>query len=321
MTSGQDVLALERFADESDGRSRQVRSLTHACGQVRLIAGPDGNRRHDIAAGGDVDEVDSVLLEPSGDLDGVVECDSAFGPVRRGQAHEHGDLFTHLGAGGVDDLEQQTSPVLKGSAVGVGAGVAQRRQELVDEIPVRGVDLDEVEPGLDRPARRGSEGFDHLGDLRLGQGTRFGESVEGQCGRSHGLPTAFVDGHAAVAVGPPFGIGRGLAACVGELDAGGSALRVEEVDDRDERVALLVVPQSQVLGRDPCLRGDSGGFDDDGARSPAGHRTVVDGVPRCGNSVEGFDGVLAHGRNPDAVAERESPQGERFEQQMRHSTS
>ena len=56
------------------------------------------------------------------------------------------DRLAHSG----DDLDREPCAVLRCAAVGVGAGVGRRREELVDQVAVGGVDLDAVEPCGDR---------------------------------------------------------------------------------------------------------------------------------------------------------------------------
>ena len=73
----------------------------------------------------------------------------------------------------LEHLDREAHPILERTAVLVGAEVVLGREELVDEIAVRGVDLDAVEAGVGgvaahcgrsarrpRGSRRGSIGFD-----------------------------------------------------------------------------------------------------------------------------------------------------------------
>ena len=53
-----------------------------------------------------------------------------------------------LGADGVNDFERQPGAVFEAAAVVVGALVGERREKLVEQVAVGGVDLDEVEAGL-----------------------------------------------------------------------------------------------------------------------------------------------------------------------------
>ena len=56
------------------------------------------------------------------------------------------------------------------------------------------------------------------------------------------------------AVAPGDG-GRGLASGMGELDAGGGALAVEEIDDAGERADLSILPQAEIGVGNPRPRG------------------------------------------------------------------
>ena len=58
------------------------------------------------------------------------------------------------GGGGLRDLDGEADAVLDRAAPAVGALVGGRVQELVDQVAVRAVQLDAVEPGLDRALRR-----------------------------------------------------------------------------------------------------------------------------------------------------------------------
>lgn len=50
-----------------------------------------------------------------------------------------GLLADSLGASGIDDLEEETGPILRGVSVGVGAGVGQRGEDLVEQVAAAGV--------------------------------------------------------------------------------------------------------------------------------------------------------------------------------------
>ncbi len=60
----------------------------------------------------------------------------------------------HDGAHRVEDLEREAQPVLQRAAVLVGALVGDRRQERRQQVAVRGVQLEQVEAGLDRRGGR-----------------------------------------------------------------------------------------------------------------------------------------------------------------------
>src|SRR5207249_1696515 len=55
---------------------------------------------------------------------------------------------------GIDDVETETDAVVERSAVAVGPAVRQRREKLVNQISVRGVDLDDIHPDVTRAAGR-----------------------------------------------------------------------------------------------------------------------------------------------------------------------
>src|SRR3546814_6652127 len=63
-----------------------------------------------------------------------------------GEAHR-GAIRAGDGGDSFDDLEQQAKAVLGAAAVAIGAEIGAVAQELVDQIAVRGVELDTVEPG------------------------------------------------------------------------------------------------------------------------------------------------------------------------------
>ena len=74
-------------------------------------------------------------------------------------------------------LEPEAGAVLEAAAIFVGAAVLERRVELRDEIAVRGVQLDAVEPGFPRARRGGGKGGDGLGDARLGHFPRHDRRI------------------------------------------------------------------------------------------------------------------------------------------------
>ncbi|CRQ97872.1 hypothetical protein PAERUG_E16_London_17_VIM_2_04_14_03803 [Pseudomonas aeruginosa] len=71
------------------------------------------------------------------------------------------------GAHRPDDLQQQARAILQGAAPGVAAAVAQRREELAEQVTVGGMDLHPAEAGPLGQAGAAGEPLDHLGDHRL----------------------------------------------------------------------------------------------------------------------------------------------------------
>src|SRR5690606_40052850 len=64
----------------------------------------------------------------------------------------------------IDNLYQQPDALVEATAVAVGAEVGQRRQELVQQVAVGGVDLEHLEAGVERAAGGGREVLDDLFD-------------------------------------------------------------------------------------------------------------------------------------------------------------
>ena len=107
----------------------------------------------------------------------------------------------------------------------------ERREELVEQVAVRRVDLDDLEPGLLGPARGVAEGAHDGADVVGRQLARHGVALGERPARSGAdrLPAA-----AALADGPaaaPGRLGRGLAPGVRELDRGHRPLLGDEACD------------------------------------------------------------------------------------------
>jgi hypothetical protein len=89
---------------------------------------------------------------------------------------------------------------------------------------------------------------------------------------------------------------------VGELDSRDGALPVDETHGRCERVGLRVVPDPEVLRRDPAVRRDGGGFAEHERRAAHRASREMDVVPLVRETLDA--GVLAHRRDGDAVPQR-----------------
>ena len=159
-----------------------------ACGgvhteQMRRIQWPDHpDARHADAHVQEVDE--TVLLEPGGDLGGVVR--SQTGAVAlllvADQPEPDGDAIADRGPHRRQHLDAEAHSVVEVAAVLVGAAVALRRQELVDQVAVGAVDLDAVESAGGGVGGRLREVLDDLGDLVALERLRR-LVVVGDCGR------------------------------------------------------------------------------------------------------------------------------------------
>lgn len=198
--------------------------------------------------------------------------------------------------------------------------VAQRRQELVNEVSVSTVDLNDIKASLNRTLGSLSKLLDKPLDLMGGQ--FLGMSVvlvEGnRTGANHVLwPSASaLIGHGLVrsATNPRRESAR-LAAGVANLNGSLDALAVDEVGDSAQRSDLGVLPQARVLGGDAAAGLNGGGFDKDEARAVERqlaemHQVVVGQVAVVG-------AVLAHGRHDDAVVQLDGAHAQRREESRR----
>jgi len=162
-----------------------------------LVARGHGDRRRQEAAGRDVHEVDPALPHPRGDLGDVVDREAAVEPVACGEPGQDGLVRRPGLPDGVDHLEEQPGAVLERSAVGVRAVVGERREELVDQVAVGGVDLDDVEARVVGTGCRSAEGTGDLGDLAGGEFAGVVVPGERDRRRRYGAPPAVVDRHGA----------------------------------------------------------------------------------------------------------------------------
>jgi len=83
-----------------------------------------------------------------------------------------------LGANGVNDLQGETGAIMKAASVGIGALVGERREELMEQITVGGVNFDGVESSLAGSVRGLDKCFDDGCDAGLIES--LGQSVVGR---------------------------------------------------------------------------------------------------------------------------------------------
>src|SRR6185295_17410007 len=91
---------------------------------------------------------------------------------------------------------------------------------------------------------------------------------KGFCAGRDRCPTAGILGNLAVA--GPGAVGAGLAAGVGELDAGDRALLVYEVRRAGEGLEMPLAPNTQILWGNAALRRDCRGLCEDQASAADG---------------------------------------------------
>ena len=149
---GQDGIDLIRGRDVADTHCRDPRLVAHLIGKRRLEhPAVDRLRVADGLPGRDVDKIDAGLGKGPRDRDRIVAGDAALGPVRRGNAHRHRLVRGPRGAHGFEHFKGKAQPILQRTTVFVCALVGQRRDETRQQVTMRGVQLQHIEPGTVRP--------------------------------------------------------------------------------------------------------------------------------------------------------------------------
>ena len=232
-----------------------------------------------VARGGDVEHVEPALGKEFGKADGVLQPPrglvgedglQAVGRRDTGRRvgrssgmrtcgdyspHEEGHLLGYNGADAFHDLKVQPDAVLEATAVLVRAVVGDRARELVQQVPMGGVDFDHVDAGLDGAGggvdERLADALDALRRERLG----LREALRvANCARPDDVvrPAVLVLGRERVE-GQPRRDGGRLAARVGELDGELLVLAVHERRELCERGDVRVGPEPEVFWRDAAL--------------------------------------------------------------------
>ena len=143
---------------------------------------------------------------------------------------------------------------------------------------------------------------------------RYAREIGAECdrGRRDGFPTAGITRGDMIVAFPPRKVGAGLASGMADLNAGYRSRSLDRLDHRCKRLGLRLVPQTGAAGSDAPFRGDRSCLDDNQARTAACEGGEMDVMPVIGQAVLGR--ILAHGRDSDAILERNPFQGERLEQ-------
>ena len=297
------VVGLVRVGDHAHGCRGNAGFGADSRGKGCLKAGADGNAGvGNLSAGGAVDQVDAMRAEEARKGNGFVDGPAALGPIGGGDADEERQVRRPAARTASTTSSSEADAVLEAAAVGVGALIGERREELVNQVAVGGVDLDEVKAGGEGAMRGLGEGVDDGVDSGLIEGLRYCVAGgEGDGAGRDGLPAAFLGRWSSRS--PANGRRHaGFAAGVGELDSGTHALRVDEASDALQVGNVRVFPDAQVGGRDAAFRDDGGGLKHDEACAALGAAAEVDKMPVVGEAV--LRGVLAHGRDADAVGEK-----------------
>src|ERR1039458_9461212 len=117
-----------------------------ALGEGRLVGRSDVDlgMRHD-SAGRAIDQVDAERPKAPRQLHGIFDLPAALHPIDSRDAHEEGQGIRPRGADRSGDFQRKADAAVECAAILVGAVVRQGREKLVDQVAVRGVDLDDLE--------------------------------------------------------------------------------------------------------------------------------------------------------------------------------
>ena len=185
----------------------------------------------------------------------------------------------------------------------------------MEEVAVGGVDFDEIEAGGMGAARGLGESTDDGVDPGRIEGLRQRVFIRKSDGAgSDWLPTAFVGMEQTLA--RERGRHGSFAAGMGELNASAHSLRVDELSDAGQVGNVFVGVDAEIRGRDAALRDDGRCLKENEAGSALGAAAEVDHMPVVGEAV--LRGVLAHGRNTDAVGEMDRAKLKRRKKRMAH---
>ena len=263
------LLDRERGADAED-RHVGVRCLHR--GHVVAEPGERHRRRREdvvhvvIAAGCEIEEVDARLgAESRDDRAHGGAAESAGMELVGDDADADGEIVADTCAHRPEHVAGEARASLQVPAVAVRAGVVERREELVQQVAVRHVDLDAVEAAVPCQGGRDGPALDQLGDVgvihlpgRVGRRRR----EEARRGKHRARPVGtvrlrlcamVVELHEHATAGVPDRVrhapvrGHRLGA-EGILEPPDRTRRVDEVVPRDEQPAAAQRPAHEVRG-------------------------------------------------------------------------
>ncbi len=227
------------------------------------------------------------------------------------QAHADDASRPHCGPHRAGDFRDQAQPAVDAAAVAVVPQIDAFRQKLVQQITVRAMDLDAIEPRFARTGgclrEAGHGGVDVLLRHRGGHGVIARPAIERHLLAlwPHGRRA---DGAAAVRVALRQRAG------MHQLRDHAAAPRLHALDDGPPRIALRRVRQPRLMAvplRERRVREHA--FRDDEAEAPLRELRVILGHAR-GRQAIGRGAHARHRRDCQAVGQGQRPEDERLEE-------
>ena len=131
-----------------------------------------------VGGRGDVDQVDAGVGQHAAERRALLDLQSARHELDcRNAVPDREILADHLAKSG-QDLEREPRAILQRAAVLVRPSVGVRGQELADEVAVRAVDVNHVDPGLETAPRRLHKSVDDDLDVLMGHRARHGARID-----------------------------------------------------------------------------------------------------------------------------------------------
>ena len=246
---------LLRVGDQPHANHRDGYLLANIAGERQLVSRPNGDRllRRQTAAG-DVNIVTAQRFQLLAKLNGLLAVPAAFDPVgcRQPDAHRHG--VAHCLADRLKDFQRIAHSVLQRTAVLVAALVAERREKLVQQIAVGGVQFNQLKAQPLGAQRAGDEGrFDAR---QIGMAQFSGSAiaiVKRHGGRGDGLPATIVERQLMASL--PRGGAGCLASGMTQLDPQTDRRPGPNIFDyAAQGVFGFIIPQPQIPRRDTPRR-------------------------------------------------------------------
>src|ERR1700722_7783580 len=170
----------------------------------------------------------------------------------------------------------------------------------MQQITMSRVNLDKIKTCLESPARRKTKAFDNgLNSRQIEFGRHSIVRRKRDRARREWLPAAFRRAHQDRS-SLEWRSRAGFAPGVRQLHSGARALTVNKLRNAAEVGDVLVLPDAKISRRDAALRQNCRGLKHDQPGSSLRAAAQVDKVPVIGKAVHA--GVLAHGRNANAIA-------------------